>query len=723
MTRLVPRTRQKISSKTRIIVFCSTGLLLATGIFFLIANLGHQEKAMAALGMHGVKTVSSSGVILNEYTALTSNASAGTTTINVSSSTLNANGRFSGNLAAGELLMIIQMQGASISTTDASTYGSVSSYNNSGNFEFVEVQSILSATAIRLASGLARSYSISGKVQVIRVPRYSSLTVNEGASVTCPAWNGTTGGIIAIENNGASVINGTIDASAKGFRGGTVEWNTMTPGNHTTWRSTLDTDGGEKGESIAGLASTLSNGRYGRGAPANGGGGGNSHNAGGGGGANGGNTAAWNGKGNPFIMNANWTIAWNLEAPGFAANTSSGGGRGGYTWSNGTSNPITTGPSNAAWSGDNRYNVGGYGGRPLTYTASKIFMGGGGGAGDANNNVGTDGGEGGGIVYLLSGGSVTGTGSIISNGEDVPTSSGTPGDAGGGGGGGGTIFIFSNSGSVSGVTISARGGNGGSQNLNNGAEVEGNGGGGGGGYISVSNPVIGLSRSVSGGTFGVTNAPPMVNFTANGATSGGAGTIVNNPANPYTTTTALPIELKSFDARPENGMVHVEWLTAVEINNNYFTLEKSQDGINYSRLCIVSGAGNSTSELYYDWMDENPTPGLCYYRLTQTDFDGKYEVFEPVSVRMEGAVTQNLAIEKVFPNPFSDKLTITFSEQPSGGTVCLVNVAAQVVHSEKIQKNNKVLDIGRLDNIPPGIYYLCFVSNDKKVLMQKVMKP
>lgn len=110
--------------------------------------------------------------------------------------------------------------------------------------------------------------------------------------------------------------------------------------------------------------------------------------------------------------------------------------------------------------------------------------------------------------------------------------------------------------------------------MNNGAEVEGNGGGGGGGYISVSNPVLGLATSVAGGTFGVTNAPPMVNFTANGATSGGAGSIVNNPANPYSTSTTLPIELKSFEARPENGMVHIEWLTASEVNNNYFIVEK-----------------------------------------------------------------------------------------------------------------------------------------------------
>ena len=711
-----------MSVSNRIILFSSLGLLLAFGVFFLIANIGNHEKAMAALGMHGAKTVSSTGVIVNEYTSLTSNASSGSTSINVSSSGLNANGRFSGNLAAGELLMIIQMQGASINNTDASTYGAVTSYNNCGNFEFVEVQSILSGTSIRLANGLARSYSTSGKVQVIRVPRYSSLTVNEGASITCPSWNGSTGGIIVIENNGASVINGTIDATAKGFRGGAVEWNTATPGNHTIWRSTADTDGAEKGESIAGPASTLPNGSYGRGAPANGGGGGNSHNAGGGGGANGGNVAAWNGKGNPFNLNGNWTTAWNLEAVGFALNTSSGGGRGGYTWSNASLNPITTAPGNAGWTGDNRYNVGGYGGRPNTFTSSRIFMGGGGGAGDANNNVATGGGDGGGIVYLLSGKNVSGTGSIVANGEDVPTSSGSPGDAGGGGGGGGAIFIFSYTGTVSGISITARGGVGGSQILNNGAEVEGNGGGGGGGYISVSNPVLGLSTSVAGGTFGVTNAPPMVNFTANGATSGGAGSIVNNPANPYSTSTTLPIELKSFDARPENGMVHIEWLTATEVNNNFFIVEKSQDGINYTRLCLVNGAGNSTSELYYECMDEHPSSGISYYRLSQTDYDGKTEFFGPVIVRMQGDNPQSLTIKSTYPNPFTDELSFVLSEKASTGKICLVNSAGQVVRMEKLEPGENKFKISHLDNLPTGTYYLCFVSQDNKVALQKVVK-
>lgn len=722
MSRIRMSSRQKPSPVRRIIIFSSLGLCIAFGIFFIAGNFGTSEKAHAALGMHGAKTVSSTDAILNEYTTLTSNASAGSNSIAVASSSMNANGRFSGNLTAGELLMIVQMQGATIGTTNASSYGAVSAYNNCGNFEFVEVLSITNATNIKLANALSRSYTSSGATQVIRVPRYSSFTVNAGASVTCPAWNGSTGGVLAIECNGTTTINGIIDVSSKGFRGGAEEWNTSTPGDHTNWRSTLDVDGAEKGESIAGPASSLSNGRYGRGAPANGGGGGNSHNAGGGGGANGGSLAAWNGKGNPDNPNANWTTAWNLEAASFATNTSSGGGRGGYSWSSNMVNPITNGPTNAAWGGDNRYNVGGYGGRPNTYAAGKLFMGGGGGAGDANNNVGQPGGDGGGIIYLLSGRNVTGTGVLKANGESVPLSSGIPGDAAGGGGGGGTIFIFSNSGTVSGVTLNANGGAGGSQSLNNGGEAEGNGGGGGGGYISVSNPVAGLTRTVTGGTYGITNAPPMANFTANGATAGSPGTSVNNPANPYSTPTPLPIELKSFNVNPVGNKVVVSWVTSSEINNSFFSVKRSADGQHFEDLIHIPGAGNSTSDIFYTWTDEHPLNGKSYYKLMQTDYDGRFEEFDPVLVRMEPEQTQVMVMPEVFPSPFSQHISIAYRDNPDPSTqIDLVNSAGQIVRSLKDLGNNRHLQLEGLDNLPPGIYFM-HVKSEKNSGSIKLIK-
>lgn len=579
MIRLKIRSRQRISPRARIVLFSTAGLLVASGIFFLIANLGHQEKAIAAFGMHGIRTVTTTNVIVNEYTTLTSNANSGATTINVSNSGLNTNGRFSANLTAGELLMIVQMNETNVSTTNSSLKESKAASSNSGNFEFVEVLSVQGNKSISLANGLARSYSVDGLVQVIRVPRYSSFTVNKGASLTCPAWNGSTGGILAIENTGASVIDGMIDVSAKGFQGKSV-----------------------------GDASTL--------------------------------------------------VA--LE----------------------NKNSISNSPGRIQF---------------------------GEGGADANTREGAHGGVGGGIIYLLNGKSVSGTGSLIANGESVATTDVSAGS-------GGTLCIYTSAGSVSGVSLVARGGSVFLERFNSNSSEYGSGNGG---CIAVTNPAQGLIRNVTAGkclVFGSEqNAKGIVRKAIDGK-------VINSLPNPLTTGPIKNLNLKSVEARPENGMVHLEWLTISETNTGYFTVERSQDGINYIRLSVINAAGNSNSELYYDWMDEHPSPGINYYRLSQTGTDGKSKSYNPLAIKMDGSAPESLKIYTVYPNPFSTKLSGTFSEPAGSGILSLVNTDAQVVRSEKILSGKKEFNINQLDDIPSGTYYLCFVSNNKKIAMQKVVK-
>jgi len=498
----------------------------------------------------GAKVVATANNIVNEYTSLAANAAAGATTITVANSTLNANSRFPGNLAPGDLIMIIQIQGATILgqpwifNTDYgdprdSTWGEITNYNNCGNWEFAQVYSVPNATSITLDCPLANNYTSAGRVVVVRVPRYSSLTINSGGSITCDTWNGTIGGICAIEVENNTVINagGSINITGKGFRGAALLENLSTNGANEA-AAILPDFGAEKGEGIAGYQADYDpfGGRYCKASPGNGGGGGNDHNCGGAGGANGGNILLWNGHGNPDNMPAGWTSAWNLQWPGFAALTSSGGGQGGYSFSGNGSNPnaTTTAPNNSAWGGDWRRPWGGFGGRPLDYSTGRLFLGGGGGSGDQNNNDGGSGGNGGGLVYLMNYGTVSGAGQIISNGNPggnttgvspAPTSY-TGNDAAGGGGAGGTLIINS-VGAISGISLTANGEKGGDQIILKGLfittvyEAEGPGGGGGGGYIAISNgaPV----QTVNGGANGITNSDGLTEFTANGATKGGAG--------------------------------------------------------------------------------------------------------------------------------------------------------------------------------------------------------
>jgi gliding motility-associated-like protein len=517
--------------------------------FFLIAS----QMLLAQRGKDGPRTVSTANTIVNAYTSLTANATAGNMSISVASSTLNTN--FSTALSAGDLLLIIQMQGAILNgtpqpnnwspetwdiegTPNDSTWGQILNYNNAGNNELVMVESVPNSNTINLSCALQNNYTVSGKVQVIRVPRYTTLTINNGGTINCPAWNGTTGGVVAIEVLGNTVINsgGAINASALGFRGGVLDAVTDFGGT-TEVASDNPKRGAEKGEGIGGYQAdyNIYGGRFGKGAPANAGGGGQQWTAGGGGGANAG-LGVWTGRGNPSLIDANWAQAWNLEYNGFATATSSGGGRGGYTWSDNNQNALTTGTSNSVWGGDQRHNGGGLGGRTLDYTNGKLFLGGGGGAGDQDNNFGGAGGAGGGLIYLLSYGSLSGAGQILSNGANGNNAAGSPPatsfsgkDGAGGAGAGGTIVIKS-IGNVSGLTVQANGGNGGNQALTPGVfyfntinEAEGPGGGGGGGYVAIANSSV--SPQVNGGNNGTTNSAGLTEFTPNGATRGGAGII------------------------------------------------------------------------------------------------------------------------------------------------------------------------------------------------------
>ena len=485
------------------------------------------DPVYAQKGKDRSKTITAPNTIVNEFTTLISNATAGSSSILVANATLNSNGRFPGPLASGDLVMIIQMQGAGINgnATD-STWGEVTSYNNCGLYEMLEVSEVSNNNTINLSCPLQRNYTSAGKVQVIRVPRYSSLVINSGGVLTTEAWNGSIGGVISIEVSGAAVINkeGSISVTGLGFRGGGVE-NTSTHPSSIIYASPDGKDGGEKGESIAGYQIDYDafGGRFSRGAPANGGGGGNAHNAGGGGGANAGIIASYTGNGNPGNIDPAWFNAWNLEYNGFAASTSSGGGRGGYTFAINNEDAITVGPGNPLWGGDERNNVGGKGGRPLDYSTGRLFLGGGGGSGDANDGNAGGAGAGGGLVYLLSYGSISGNGTIDANGEDGLNTTGVGIDAAGGAGGGGTV-ILNATGKITGITVKANGGNGGNQiylYTGNPYESEGPGGGGGGGYIAISNGNI--SRTASGGKNGTTSSPGVSEFNSNGATNGGEG--------------------------------------------------------------------------------------------------------------------------------------------------------------------------------------------------------
>lgn len=96
----------------------------------------------------------------------------------------------------------------------------------------------------------------------------------------------------------------------------------------------------------------------------------------------------------------------------------------------------------------------------------------------------------------------------------------------------------------------------------------------------------------------------------------------------------LPIELISFEGVNDGDVNTLTWLTATELNNDYFILDKSEDGINWSLLTYVPGAGTAYTHSYYTYKDLNPFNGLSYYRLSQVDYNSNIETFNIIYIEL-----------------------------------------------------------------------------------------
>lgn len=636
----------------------------------MMATLGLLSlTAQAQRGRNGSFTLASGTALVNEYTTLTANVAAGSASVTVANATLNANGRFgtgnlTGNATQRDLVMVIQMQGADIDVSNSTVYGTVTNYGSAGRYEIMEVQSV-SGNTITFTCSLRNNYTVAGHTQIVRIPRYSTLTVNSGASITAPAWNGSTGGVVAVEVDGASVINGSVTTTGLGFRGGAAtNYADDAAGAYPDYLSLSASYGGEKGEGIVGSTADFGSGRFGRGAPANGGGGGNSHNCAGGGGANAG-LGTWTGNGNPDRGTSNaYDAAWNLEGAGFATSTSSGGGRGGYSYASNDLNALTVAPGNSAWGGNQRRNYGGLGGRPLD-TNNRVFLGGGGGAGNGNNNGAVSGGNGGGLIYLLTFGTVSGSGTLQANGSTgyrynsttVQTANGQ--DAGGGGGGGGSI-VLNVTGAITGISAEARGGAGASQNTT-GTETEGPGGGGGGGLVLYANNAgTSFSRSVAGGLNGITNSPALAEFPPNGATFGGNGSVLTFLPNAQcavadVTTTLAPTSNPAA-AGQSGGFAVTFRNTSTDYNANDVT----------ATVQLPAGLSNVTASGALAYNYNNATGLLTYTGITGLTQAQVYSSTIAFTTPTSGPVTASSAVStstnqggNTAPDVASASLTVT----------------------------------------------------------------
>lgn len=181
----------------------------------------------------------------------------------------------------------------------------------------------------------------------------------------------------------------------------------------------------------------------------------------------------------------------------------------------------------------------------------------------------------------------------------------------------------------------------------------------------------------------------------------------------------LPVELFEFKATLKNKQVELDWSTASEINNDFFTIEKTMDGINYEIVGKIKGAGNSVKLLNYQLIDSMPYFGTSYYRLKQTDFDGKFKYSKLVSVQFQ----QDNDFINVYPNPCEGNLFILFTDEISTDTKIYVKDVAgrELVNRYYVLPEGKQLLSIVFDNdVPPGIYFLTGIINTE-VFSKKIV--
>jgi hypothetical protein len=232
------------------------------------------------------------------------------------------------------------------------------------------------------------------------------------------------------------------------------------------------------------------------------------------------------------------------------------------------------------------------------------------------------------------------------------------------------------------------------------------------GYSNASSGWTIMSRHNGGTTWGTING------------DGSAGTCVASPVTGVArnamkgfsdfgtaqSSAPLPIELSSFTGLSEGAKNKLEWTTMSETNNDYFSLERSENGNSFEQFANIDGAGNSTRKLDYFSYDHSPFNGITYYRLKQTDFDGKYTYSSVISIENN---LDEIAISNVHPNPTTDDLNFDFYS-PVKGTVKIqiLDLTGRVVvdKEQNVEEGKSSLNT-EMGSLAKGIYSLKVIFN------------
>lgn len=183
----------------------------------------------------------------------------------------------------------------------------------------------------------------------------------------------------------------------------------------------------------------------------------------------------------------------------------------------------------------------------------------------------------------------------------------------------------------------------------------------------------------------------------------------------------LPVSLIYFHAYATDAGNQVEWTTASEFNNDYFSLERSADGYFFEEINKQPGAENTLQQQHYHHLDDVPLHGLNYYRIRQVNLDGTY-TFSKVAIVDNTRPAPHMS--QPFPNPSTGTLHFEITTVEQGGALLqITDLSGKMVWSENLLLNsgNNGVEL-QLRQLPPGVYFLsCSLSRSGFLKMEKVV--
>ncbi|HCW07463.1 MAG TPA: hypothetical protein DGG95_08890, partial [Cytophagales bacterium] len=170
--------------------------------------------------------------------------------------------------------------------------------------------------------------------------------------------------------------------------------------------------------------------------------------------------------------------------------------------------------------------------------------------------------------------------------------------------------------------------------------------------------------------------------------------------------TVTPIQLTSFLASADESDIILNWSTASELNNDFFTIENSINGTSFKKIESVKGAGTTSEHHHYEYIHKNPFIGKSYYRLKQTDFNGKYSYSKIISVQFKPSDEGSVVI---YPNP-SDGQSIHLQLKNMDADdlqIDLINMLGQRIETQAIKpigSEETIITLKPTQPLPEGIY-------------------